>query len=214
LSTNPAPPDVEHGAASFAPTGSPISGGVMPNPGLQFTATMSIHLLTLDALKALTAPELSWRPLAQVTRNEPGPFVYVLSDGLVVTYPGKSDAIDGDGAKRAAAYPRWIAEYMSAVADGGEPDPMFAPFVGNLDLCDWSGIVRLAARYNLSPLVASVAHTNETGAVWEARLKALGGILSGLESLGGGSVWERKPNTLRYFAYDWAVQRLEAFRRN
>jgi hypothetical protein len=56
--------------------------------------------------------------------------------------------------------------------------------------------------------VASVESTGFNGKVWEARLQALAGTLTGLESLVGGSGWEAKPGTLRDEGYDWAVERI------
>lgn len=185
----------------------------MAEPDFEFTEPTQLRLLTLKALKALTAPDLVWRPLGDIESSEPGPFVYVLTDGRCAWYPGKTDAAAGHGAKRAAAYPRWVAEYAKSVADGGRPDPIHDPATGNLSLVGWSGIVRFAACYNLYPLIASVAHTGVSGAVYEARVKALNAIFTGFESVSGASVWERKEGTLRADAYEWAVQQVEQFRR-
>lgn len=48
--------------------------------------------------------------------------------------------------------------------------------------------------------------------MWEARLQALAGVLTGLESLIGGSGWEAKDGTLREAWYGWACHRIDSLR--
>lgn len=174
------------------------------------TTSFSITLLNLSALDELV-PQLQFADLADM--EAVGPFVYVLvepSGGIV--YVGKSDAADAATGRRAMAYARWNSQYLAAVADSGRPDPMYDPDTGTLDIVSWSPIVRFASRYSLTIKVASITD-DQTGTVWEARLKALLGTLTGLESVVGASGWEFKPGSHREAGYEWAQQQIAAWRR-
>jgi hypothetical protein len=179
-----------------------------PNP---FTVPVTVDVLAYSGLREL-APELMFCDPVELPQ---GPFVYVLVDSRGgIHYPGKSDAQSASAGRRAMAYPKWIADYYSEMAASGRPDPMVDPATGDLDLAWWSPIIRYAARHGLIVKAASVEGTAASAVEWEARIKALGGIVAGLESVVGGSGWEAKDGTLRGDAYTWAVDRLRARRRD
>lgn len=176
----------------------------------KFTIPFSVDLPAFGPFTELV-PELEFVDLADM--RGPGPFVYFLVGTRgEICYTGKSDATTGADGRRALSYAKWSSDYLTRVANAGRPDPMYDPFSGALELTDWSPIVRFATRHSLFVRVARVAHTGETGRVWEARLQALAGILTGLESLVGGSGWEAKNGTLRGAGYEWACERLESLR--
>lgn len=170
-----------------------------------FTRTIAVRVVTLDALKALL-PELVWLNPGDLTEAGPYVYVHVDADGAV-HYPGKSDAKNAAVAKRALDYPRWSGRYKEELAATQLPDVVHDLHGGSVDVLTFSPIVRYFTFNNLTVKVASVAQTGESGAVWEARIKALSAALTGLESVVGGSGWERKPG-LRGDAYDWGDQRL------
>lgn len=87
-------------------------------------------------------------------------------------------------------------------------DPIVDPCSQNLaGATNWSPIVRFASHYNLDVRVAA-ATGGLTGTEWEARIKGLTGIVTGLESVVGASGWELKGN--RADGYTWAAQRIES----
>jgi len=175
-----------------------------------FTTPFPVDLLDFDPFQRLV-PELTFCDVADLA--EAGPFVYTLVEprGGIIYY-GKSDANTGAIGRRALAYAKWSAEYLADVAEGGRPDPLIDPTLGDLDLAYWTPIIRFVTRHQAIARVASVAGTGLPGKVWEARLQALAGILTGLESLVGGSGWEAKPGTLRREGYDWAINRIAELR--
>ncbi|MCI4659723.1 hypothetical protein [Cryobacterium zhongshanensis] len=175
-----------------------------------FTTSFSVDLPEFGAFASLV-PELAFVDVADLA--ETGPFVYLLVEprGGVI-YIGKSDAASGVVGRRALAYSKWSSEYLSKVAEAGRPDPLADPMAGDLSLAGWAPIIRFVTRHQAIVRVASVANTGLNGKTWEARLQALAGTLTGLESLVGGSGWEAKPGTLRDEGYDWAWARLGELR--
>lgn len=175
-----------------------------------FTTPFTVDLLSFSALKTLT-PELHFTDAGNIAT--PGPFVYVLVEPRGgIAYVGKSDATTGKDGHRAIAYAKWTGDYLRDMATSGFPDPLYDPFTGDLDLTNWSPIVRFAARNALIVKVASTKSTELSGRTWEARIQALSGVLTGLESLVGGSGWEANNGTVRGDGYDWAIERIEEIR--
>ena len=179
----------------------------------KFTTPFSVDLLSFDAFCGLV-PELEFLDLAELSNSAAiGPFVYVLVEprgGII--YIGKSDATTGAVGKRALSYAKWSSEYLAEVAHKGRPDPLYDPINGDLTLTRWAPIVRFVTRHQAIVRVASLADTGFDGKVWEARLQAMAGALTGLESLVGGSGWEAKSGTLRDEGYAWASERLARMR--
>lgn len=173
--------------------------------------TFTVDTLNLDGLSRLTGLDFL-DPADVADRELTGPFVYVLVDpkGAVV-YPGKSEAA-GNAVSRTLAYAKWASQLTQDVQDGGRPDPAHDPATGNLELVHYSPIVRSFLRYSLLVKTAQVPD-GERAAVWEARIQALQGTLTTIESVIGGSGWEANPNTLRGDAYLWAAERIEQVRR-
>ncbi|TFD01323.1 hypothetical protein E3T28_07135 [Cryobacterium sinapicolor] len=176
----------------------------------KFTIPFSVDLLEFGALATLV-PELSFHDVADL--SEVGPFVYTLVEprGGIIYY-GKSDATTGVVGKRALAYAKWSADYLGCVSEAGRPDPLVDPYHGDLTLAGWAPIIRFQTRHQAIVRVASVAGTDFSGKVWEARLQAMAGTLTGLESLVGGSGWEANTGTLRGDGYEWAWDRMTELR--
>jgi hypothetical protein len=176
----------------------------------KFSTPFSVDLPEFGAFTSLV-PELSFVDVVDL--EEAGPFVYTLVEprgGII--YFGKSDAVTGTIGKRALAYAKWSSEYLAQVAEAGRPDPMVDPVRGGVNLAGWAPIIRFVTRHQAIVRVASVAGTGANGKVWEARLQAMAGILTGLESLVGGSGWEAKDGTLRSQGYIWAWTRIVELR--
>jgi hypothetical protein len=176
----------------------------------EFSTPFSVDVLAFKSLSRLT-PELAFGDLADLDDNGPFVYVHVAPRGGIVYY-GKSDATTRAAGARAMAYAKWMSDYAADVAKSGRPDPMYDAVTGDLDVAQWAPIIRFASRHAVIVKVAPVSHTGVTAQVWEARLKALSGILTGLESVVGASGWEAKPGTLRAAAYEWAIQRLGEIR--
>ncbi|AWB86570.1 hypothetical protein [Mycetocola zhujimingii] len=176
----------------------------------KFTTSVAVKVPAFAAFRPLV-PELEFKNLGDLADGSmTGPFVYVLVEsGGGIIYIGKSDAETGTAGKRALSYPKWSSEYLAKVAEGGWPDPIHDPESADFTLAGWAPIIRFQTLHQAMVKVASVGHTDANGRVWEARLQALSGTLTGLESLVGGSGWEFKPGTLRDAGYEWAWERLE-----
>lgn len=179
----------------------------------RFTTQAHVTTLSYEGLEALTGSDLTFGDVVDLPENS-GPFVYVLLDpNGSVWYVGKSDAKTRSTGARALAYALWVGEFMRHVPLTGRHDPIWDLRRGNLDLARrYSPIVRAAARYGLVVKVADVAHTDLSGAVWEARIAALAGTLTGVESIIGGSGWEANDGTLRGDGYLWATERIQTMR--
>lgn len=177
----------------------------------RFITSVSVDTLTLEGVAELTG--LDFLDPADLT-DLPGPFVYVLADPHgAVFYPGKSEAAY-KAARRTMAYAKWTAEVSEHVRQFGRPDPSEDPQTGDLSMVHWSPIVRSARRYSLLVKAAQVPDPETASArVWEARIQALIGTLTTIESLIGGSGWEANPGTLRGDAYAWAEKRISDFRK-
>jgi hypothetical protein len=178
-----------------------------------FTIPFSVDLPNFRPFCSLV-PELQFRDLAELEKGAvPGPFVYVLVEPRGgILYFGKSDSVTGSNGKRALSYAKWGSDYLADVAKGGWPDPIHDLVSGDLSLTGWVPIIRFATRHQATIKVASVTHTGLSGKAWEARLQAMSGVLTGLESLVGGSGWEANVGTLRGDGYDWACERIEELR--
>lgn len=179
----------------------------------KFTTPFTVDLPNFKPFCSLV-PELEFTDLGGINKSAaPGPFVYMLvAPGGGIIYFGKSDSATGSNGKRALSYTKWSADYLADVALGGWPDPIHDPENGDLGLAGWVPIIRFTTRHQAIVKVASVAHTDASGRAWEARLQAMAGTLTGLESLIGGSGWEANTGTLRGDGYEWARERLEVMR--
>lgn len=175
-----------------------------------YITQFTIDVLHFDQLRKL-APELPFLTLGQAEIDgADGPYIYVLVEprGGVI-YVGKSDAKNAAAGRRALSYAKWSSQYLESVSRSGGPDPMVDPQHGDRDLTDWSPIVRFITRHQASVYMASVRGLNAEAREWEARLQALAGYLTALESVVGGSGWEAKPGTLRGAGYLWAAERIK-----
>lgn len=173
------------------------------------TSPFTVSLPTLSAVR-LFAPELEFVPIDRVLANvgdRPGPYVYIhVVTGDAIVYIGKAEAKTRP-IGRPRAYAGWVAEY-EVDKEGETRDPMFDLTRGELDLLDYSPIVRFASLIKPTVHVASVVGSVANAKAWEGRLQALAGALTANESLIGGSAWEANGWTHRGRGYRWVKDRI------
>lgn len=183
-----------------------------------FVVSVSVDTLTLDAVAELTGldfvdpADIAADPADSEKKSDR--FVYVLVDPRgAVFYPGKAEAAYR-AENRFLSYAKWAGNLSAEIQSIGRPDPADDPNTGDLALTNWSPIVRTTRRYGLVVKAAVVPDPKTTTArEWEARIQALIGTLTTIESLVGGSAWEANPGTLRGNAYEWARQRIADYRK-
>ncbi|WP_459963886.1 hypothetical protein [Nocardia sp. IFM 10818] len=178
---------------------------------LGFIKMVTLPVVTMDAVRTICW-ELKFFPAESVP--EPGPYVYQLVDAdECCHYPGSSGRQDASQV-RLMQYAKFTQALRAMIeAKGLNPNvTRLSTIIDAEEWIRWSPIVRYVYQRGLTVMAASVAGTGDSARQWEARLQALGGAFTDVESLQGGAAWEANYDTLRGEGYRWVRDRLMELR--